>query len=61
MVAQSIPLPNIRKIFIPDPVYILIDSDLAGADAQVVAWEADDEDLKKTLLHDFTTGATGIG
>lgn len=39
-------LPNIRKIFIPDPGYVMFDCDLSGADAQVVAWEADDEDLK---------------
>jgi DNA polymerase-1 len=39
-------LPNVRKMFIPDPGYILYDADLAGADAQVVAWEAEDEDLK---------------
>lgn len=39
-------LPNVRKIFVPDPGYTLFDADLSGADAQVVAWEADDEDLK---------------
>jgi uracil-DNA glycosylase family 4 len=39
-------LPNIRKIFVPDPEYLIFDVDLAGADAQVVAWEADDEELK---------------
>jgi DNA polymerase I-like protein with 3'-5' exonuclease and polymerase domains len=39
-------LPNIRKIFIPDNNWIIFDCDLSGADAQVVAWEADDEDLK---------------
>lgn len=39
-------LPNIRKMFIPDPGHTIVDADLAGADAQVVAWEADDEDLK---------------
>lgn len=39
-------LPNVRKLFIPDPGYTLFDVDLQGADAQVVAWEADDEDLK---------------
>lgn len=39
-------LPNIRKLFIPDPGYLIADCDLAGADAQVVAWEAEDEDLK---------------
>ena len=46
MVAQTIELPNVRKIFIPDPGYLVVDADLAGADAQVVAWEANDEDLK---------------
>lgn len=39
-------LPNIRRLFIPDPGYVIVDCDLKGADAQVVAWEADDEDLK---------------
>lgn len=46
MVAQTIELPNIRKLFIPDPGMIIADADLSGADAQVVAWEAGDEDLK---------------
>lgn len=39
-------LPNIRKLYIPDPGYDIYDADLAGADAQVVAWEANDNDLK---------------
>lgn len=39
-------LPNIRKMFIPDRGKIIVDADLAGADAQVVAWEADDAALK---------------
>lgn len=39
-------LPNLRRMFIPDPGMLLFDVDLAGADAQVVAWEAEDEDLK---------------
>jgi DNA polymerase-1 len=38
-------LPNIRKLFIPDPGYVIIDADLEKADAQVVAWEADDKEL----------------
>lgn len=46
MVAQTIALPNIRKFFVPDPGMIIADVDLSGADAQVVAWEAEDEDLK---------------
>jgi len=40
------PLPNVRKLFLPDPGHIICDVDLQGADAQVVAWEADDQDLK---------------
>ncbi len=39
-------LPNVRKIFTPDPGFTLFEADLAGADAQVVAWEAGDEKLK---------------
>ena len=46
MVAQTINLPNTRKMFIPDPGKMLIDVDLERADAQVVAWEAGDEKLK---------------
>ena len=46
MVASNIRLPNIRRMFVPDPGYTIVDADLSGADAQVVAWEADDEDLK---------------
>lgn len=38
-------LPNIRKLFIPDPKHMIFEADLAGADAQVVAAEADDKDL----------------
>jgi len=47
MVAQTIELPNVKRIFLPDPGYFICDSDLAQADAQVVAWEAGDEDLKE--------------
>lgn len=42
-------LPNIRKLFVPDRGYTIFDVDLAGADAQVVAWEADDDDLKRAF------------
>lgn len=38
--------PNMRKQFGPDDGYEIAEFDLSGADAQVVAWEADDEDLK---------------
>lgn len=38
-------MPNVRKMFIPDDGYTMFDVDLAGADAQVVAYEAEDLDL----------------
>ena len=43
------PLPNVRKLFKPDPGHIICDVDLSGADAQVVAWEAKDADLKQAF------------
>jgi hypothetical protein len=46
---MPVELPNVRKLFIPDPGYMIFDADLSGADAQVVAWEAEDEDLKKAF------------
>jgi DNA polymerase-1 len=56
--AAEIILPNIRKLFVPDEDQMMFDMDLAGADAQVVAWEADDDDLKNAFrsrldIHSF--------
>lgn len=42
-------LPNIRRLFLPDPGHIIYDVDLDRADLQVVVWEAEDEALKKAL------------
>lgn len=42
---NEFPLPNLRKLFIPDQGFILGEFDLPQADARVVAWEAEDEDL----------------
>lgn len=47
MVASTLPLPNIRKMLIPDDGYTIIDVDLERADAQVVAWDSGDELLKQ--------------
>ncbi|HEY6018933.1 MAG TPA: DNA polymerase, partial [Candidatus Paceibacterota bacterium] len=44
-----IELPNIRKLFVPDPGYTFFDIDLDRADLQVVVWEANDEQLKLAL------------
>lgn len=46
MPAKTIALPNIRQTFIPDKGKMIGEIDLSGADARVVAWEADDTDLK---------------
>lgn len=46
---MTVELPNIRKLFVPDKGYIIFDADLSGADAQVVAWEANDPELKRWL------------
>lgn len=46
-------LPNIRKLFIPDPGFTFFDMDLDRADLQVVVWEADDAFLKKALNDDL--------
>lgn len=43
--SKTTSMPNIRKMFVPDPGYTIFDVDLAGADAQVVAYEAEDLDL----------------
>lgn len=37
--------PNVRSMFVPDPGFVLCEVDLKQADAQVVAWEAQDEQL----------------
>lgn len=43
---RTYPVPNVRKLLIPDPGFEIASVDLTGADAQTVAWEAGDEDLK---------------
>lgn len=45
-------LPSIRRLLRPDPGCTFIDADLQRADAQFVAWEADESELK----HVFQTG-----
>jgi len=42
-------LPNQRTLIIPDEGYTIVDMDLDRADAQFVAWEANDESLKQIL------------
>lgn len=42
-------LPNVRKLFIPDPGFTMFDMDLDRADLQVVVWECNDADFKIAL------------
>jgi DNA polymerase I-like protein with 3'-5' exonuclease and polymerase domains len=44
--------PNVRMMFVPDPGYVLCEVDLKQADAQVVAWEAQDESLMDLFTRD---------
>lgn len=46
MVARTITVPNVRRNFIPDEDYFIVEGDLKQADAQVVAWDADAPKLK---------------
>ena len=42
-------LPNVRKIFVPDPGYEIFDKDLSKADLRIVTWEADEPEMKAML------------
>lgn len=46
---EAYDFPNMRKAFIPDAGYEIAEFDLSGADAQVVAWEANDTDLMQAF------------
>lgn len=48
---KPLALPNPRKLFRPDPGMILVEPDLAGADARVMAWECGGQ-----LKEDFKSG-----
>lgn len=42
-------LPNVRKIFVPDPGFTIFDTDLSKADLRIVTWEADEPEMKAML------------
>lgn len=48
-------LPNLRKLIVPPLGYTFVDMDLSRADVQVVAWEAEEETLKKALKAEVDT------
>lgn len=45
----TLPAPNVRSMIVPSPGYILVEGDLSGADAQVVAWDSGAARLKARL------------
>lgn len=46
---DGLELPNVRKIFVPDPGYTIFDKDLSKADLRIVTWEADEPEMKAML------------
>ena len=46
---NSLILPNIRKLFLPDEGYTIFDMDLQSADFYTVVWEADDNEFRDML------------
>jgi len=46
---SDLKLPNIRRIFVPDPGFTIFDTDLSKADLRIVAWEANEQEMKAML------------
>lgn len=46
---RGLVLPNVRKLFVPDDGFIIFDTDLSKADLRIVAWEADEKEMKAML------------
>lgn len=46
---SGLSLPNIRKLFIPDPDFTIFDTDLSKADLRIVTWESGEAELKAML------------
>jgi len=46
---EPLDLPNVRKIYVPDPGYEIFDKDLSKADLRIVTWEADEPEMKAML------------
>ena len=49
LATRGVTFPNVRRLFVPDPGFLIVDADLSGADAQVVAWETGEVRLKDAL------------
>lgn len=46
-------LPNVRKLFLPDPGMEFFDIDLSSADLRIVVWEADEREMKRMLAEGY--------
>jgi DNA polymerase I-like protein with 3'-5' exonuclease and polymerase domains/uracil-DNA glycosylase len=46
---DDLELPNIRKLFLPDPGHTFFDIDLSSADLRIVTWESDCKEMKEML------------
>lgn len=46
---KHITIPNVRKLFLTDPDSTQFEADLKGADAWVVIYEAEDDELKRVM------------
>lgn len=43
---EALVLPNVRKLFLPDPGYTFFDIDLDSADLRIVVWDSDAKEMK---------------
>jgi DNA polymerase-1 len=43
---DALQLPNVRKLFVPDPGFEMFDMDLSSADLRIVTWESDEPEMK---------------
>lgn len=46
---SGLELPNVRRLFIPDPGFTFFDTDLSSADLRIVVWESDEPEFKSML------------
>lgn len=46
---SDLKLPNVRKMFVPDPGYEMFDKDLSKADLRIVVWESGEDEMKAML------------
>lgn len=51
--SEVVSLPSIRRLVLPDPGYTIVDADLKRADAHIVAWEANEPELKHIFQNDI--------